>query len=57
MIIYPVPMRATPSASLSNGTASINAADSSRARILYASTRSPGQSELITTTLVLSAEL
>jgi hypothetical protein len=57
MILYPVKMRATPSASLSNGSASINAADDSRARIVYASSRSPGQSEMIITTLALSAEL
>jgi len=57
MILYPVKMRATPSASLSNNSASINSADDSRARIVYSSTRSPGQSEMIITTLVLSAEL
>jgi hypothetical protein len=57
MILYPVPMRATPSATLGNQSASINAADSSRARIVYNSSRSPGQSELIITTLALSAEL
>ena len=57
MILYPVKMRATPSASLSNGSASINAADDSRARIVYASSRSPGQTEMIITTLALSAEL
>lgn len=57
MILYPVKMRATPSASLNNGSASINAADDSRARIVYSSSRSPGQSEMIITTLALSAEL